>query len=344
MLDPEHLGQELVGFVRTFAGGDQAKVTTLKGQLSTRRYHRVATHGQPESCVVMELPDDARSEPASELPFLNLHAYLSRRRYPVPRVYRAEVARGLIALEDLGDCTLEEAVRRSRTARQRRALYLKAIALIARLQRLGATRPDAACLAFGRRFDFKLLRWELDHFREWLLEADRQVILADAERATLESQFDWLARTLADAPPVLVHRDFQSRNIMVVSGHGGRRSLRVIDFQDALLGPRVYDLVALLRDSYLELDANLVDQCLSEYAQTSGDISVIQLTYLFHLQTVQRKLKDAGRFVYIERVRGLSEFRAAIPLTLSYVRSALDALPALAPLRALLARHLPELR
>ena len=273
------------------------------------------------------------------MPFLNMHRYLSEREYPVPKVYRAEIGNGLIALEDLGNETLEHAMADARSGAERASLYLEAVRLIVHLQTMGAEQPDPDCLAFSRSFDFKLLRWELEHFREWLVQEDRKIEFTDGESQIMERSFDWLARTLADSPRVLVHRDFQSRNLMIA---GEERRMAVIDFQDALLGPRVYDLVALLRDSYLELEKPLVDELIGEFSELSIQ-NVIKITHMFRLQTVQRKLKDAGRFVFIDRVRGIPDFLPAIPLSLSYVRDAMVELPELAELHAVLAGHLPEL-
>jgi aminoglycoside/choline kinase family phosphotransferase len=127
---------------------------------------------------------------------------------------------------------------------------------------------------------------------------------------------------------------------------GGEQA--VIDFQDALLGPRQYDLVALLRDSYVELPADLVEAMLRRYLERLEAEGGPRLPYqpfrqTFDLLTVQRKLKDAGRFVFIDRVRGNPGFLVSIPASLRYVREAFSRRPDLAPLQRLLGRHLPEL-
>src|SRR5262249_984311 len=101
-----------------------------------------------------------------------------------------------------------------------------------------------------------------------------------------------------------VHRDYQSRNLMVREGASGAE-LVWIDFQDALLGPRVYDLVALLNDSYQTFDRGFVEARLDDFARTSGldEAARVALGREFDVVTVQRKLKDAGRFVFIDRVK-----------------------------------------
>jgi aminoglycoside/choline kinase family phosphotransferase len=359
MLQTPMLAEVLVPFVRGFAGGSGGTVETLVGDASTRRYHRVhVAGGNPASAVVMELPDEPlKSDEATgadrppELPFLNVQRYLAAGGYPVPRVYHADLARGLIALEDLGDRTFESVVKPA-SAEERGRLYRAAIDQIVALQELGARAPDPGCLAFSRRFDEKLLRWELGHFREWYLEAQRGVTLPAAASAAVEAAFDRIAATLAAEPVTLVHRDFQSRNLMMLPAAGPRADeagaersqLRVIDFQDALLGTRAYDLVALLRDSYVELAPAEVDALVGYFVERSGIADAGAFRRLFTLQTLQRKLKDAGRFVFIDRVRNNPSFLRWIPTTITYVRDALATAPAeLAELGRVLGEHAPEL-
>lgn len=330
--------QDVLAFARTITGGCEDGVTLLAGQASTRRYFRVVTGGSPSTCVVMQLPAEDRESPEDSYPFLNVHRFLMARGFAVPKVYQAAMAQGMIGLEDLGDRTLELAVKESAGQADVAALYKRTLSLIGSLQDLGAT-PDEDCVAFRKRFDFKLLRWELDHFSEWLLREDRKVHLNDNEEAVVAEAFDRIAAELADVPPVLVHRDFQSRNLMV-SGTG---AVCVIDFQDALLGPHVYDLVALLRDSYVDLGSAQVHDLIDEFC-VQRRLPAARTRRLFHLQTVQRKLKDAGRFVFIDRKRGNPAFLASIPLSLKYVRDALSALPEFSELRVVLGKHVPELR
>jgi aminoglycoside/choline kinase family phosphotransferase len=246
---------------------------------------------------------------------------------------------GLLFLEDLGDTTLESIVV-SGPPERRRQSYQLAVDTLLDLQRYTAV-ADSACIAYRRAFDYDLLLWELRHFQEWLLENDRGARLEPAETEIMGGAFDSIARRLADQPTRFVHRDFQSRNLMVQENGAGTR-LRVIDFQDALLGTIVYDLVALLRDSYVELEPELMDELIARHAKGVG-MEVGDSRRLFDLQTVQRKLKDAGRFIYIDRVKKNPGFLVSIPASLRYVKGALERLPELTPLRKILARHVPEL-
>jgi aminoglycoside/choline kinase family phosphotransferase len=326
-------------------------VSRIAGHASLRTYYRVGT--PPRALVVMAMPPGARPEeitkggPPGEAgapdPFLDVQRWLQGHGVRVPAVHGADLADpegGLVVLEDLGDQMLET---RLLAGDDPEPLYARAVDQLARLRAAAEADPRGS-VAFGRRFDRDLYRWELDHFREWLLEAWKGARLSPAERQEVDEAFDGIAAALAAEPLGFTHRDYQSRNLMVLpSGE-----LAVIDFQDALLGPRQYDLVALLRDSYVDLDPPLVERMLDRYrealAAAGGPrLEAERFREVFDLLTVQRKLKDAGRFVFIDRVKKNPGFLPSIPLSLRYVREALARRPDLAGLRAILARHVEEL-
>jgi N-acetylmuramate 1-kinase len=346
---PEALHEIVAPIARELAGGGGAvRIAAMPGGASLRHYHRVAIDGgRPPSLVVMELGETAtRSEEASkgaapaELPFINVQRYLAAAGVAVPVIHRYDQSRGLLYLEDLGDVTFESRVAAAPPDVQRRH-YRAAIDQLVTLQRYAADHIDPACVAFGRAFDFDLLLWELDHFREYGLEAQGHMP-SPAERAELDRHFRAIATRLAESPRLFAHRDYQSRNLMVQDAPGGELRLRVIDFQDALLATAAYDLVGLLRDSYVELAPALLDDLVAYHADRAGR-ELASFRALFDLQTVQRKLKDAGRFVFIDRVKKNPNYLVHIPSSLRYVRGALDRLPELAPMRAILTRWLPEL-
>jgi N-acetylmuramate 1-kinase len=117
----------------------------------------------------------------------------------------------------------------------------------------------------------------------------------------------------------------------------------VIDFQDAFIGPAPYDLVALLCDSYVAISPALQREMLERYAHRRGysEPQFQALVHGFRLIAVQRKLKDAGRFVFIDRVRGDPDFLPYFRRSLQYAERALSELPELSELRTLLHRHMP---
>jgi len=329
-------------------GRPAGEVTRLPGGAGNRIYWRVGGTDGATSALVMELPPDpVKSEEASkdhaapELPFLNVHRYLDRIGVRVPTVFLDASRDGFLVIEDLTDRTLEKALHQGA---DRKAIYADAIDQLARLRAHAERNPDASCLAWSRAFDYDLYHWEFEHFIEYGL-LGRGARPSEAELLTLRREFARISQELAIAPRSFTHRDYQSRNIMVLPS--GEQV--VIDFQDALQGPRQYDLVCLLRDSYVELERPLIDEMLRRYlerfALEGGErLDPAEFVAYFDLLTVQRKLKDAGRFVFIDQVKKNPSFLVSIPSSLRYVRDALARRPELREVREILERHVPELR
>jgi hypothetical protein len=340
-----------------------AELENRGGHASLRIYWRVqlpahasAPRGEYTQ-MAMVLPQDADileseegmssgAEAPKELPFVNVHRYLDSIGMPVPDIDLVDMNLGVLLLEDLGDQTFEESILELRRRDDLEPedheeafldLYREAIDLLVEFQQAvlqSATDDDvdnADCIAFGRSFDEELLRWELDHYLEWGLEERLDGKAAErvaARKADLDRIFDEVVDALLDVQQALVLRDYQSRNLMHKEGQW-----HLIDFQDALKGPFIYDLVALLRDSYIELESSQVDALLDHYVTRGQQVGLPwcadgdRAYEAFHLQTIQRKLKDAGRFVYIDRVKGDPSFLQYYDSSIRYVREALDKLP-----------------
>jgi len=345
-LSPEDLARTIFPVAVELSGGQNPRLETLAGGASIRRYHRVTVDGGKwPSVMVMELGDNplkseeaAKGAAPTELPFINVQRYLARAGAAVPAIHRYDADRGFIYLEDLGDITFESRVVDAGDDVRAR-YYRQAIDQLVALQRFAAAHPDPECVAFSRGFDYELLKWELDHFREYGLDA-QGLTLSPSERDEVDKIFRRIAEELAAEPRGFVHRDYQSRNLMVQDLDGAPR-LRIIDFQDALLGTRAYDLVGLLRDSYVALSPSLLDDLVAHFV-TTAQIDAARFQHLFDLQVVQRKLKDAGRFVFIDRVKHNPSFLVHIPNSLDYVARSLARLPELASLREILSRHLRQ--
>lgn len=325
----------------TFPGSQPTQLTAMKGQLSTRRYYRLALAAAPNvpaSLIVMQLPDEDPDDAALKQAhaFADIQRFITSHGLRAPRIY-AGLEKRLMLLEDLGDETFDQRLASLPRARWEEP-YRVAIENLARLHQAGASAEPSRCIALQRHFDAKLLRWELDHFREWGLEALHSPLSA-ADRAELDSHFDALTSAIVALPQGLVHRDYQSRNLMWAPDG----QLAIIDFQDAFIGPAPYDLVALLCDSYVAVDAQLQAAMLQHYAAQRGYSAPQheQLVRGFRLIAVQRKLKDAGRFIFIDRVRKNSNFVGYYPASLEYVARALSGLPELDALKRCLTRVVP---
>ncbi|MFZ1764809.1 MAG: phosphotransferase [Nitrospira sp.] len=334
--------------------GDVTGLTPLAGDASNRRYFRVALKGKPSALILMQLADPEgfkKSEEAvsgasvqiAELPFTNVLAHLQRTGVTVPQLHYYDREAGLLYLEDFGDLTLAEACRDADRARLV-SLYRQAIDQLVLLQVKGTQPPAPGCIAFHRGFDVPLLMWEFDHFLEYGIVARLGQPMKPADDKAVRAEFQRIAELLAGQPQVFVHRDYHSRNLMV---DGAR--LGIIDFQDALMGPATYDLASLLKDAYIELDDAVVDGLVDHFldglaAQGQGWADRAALRRLFDFTSIQRNLKAAGRFVYIDRVKHNPKFLADIPRVLGYVKRNLSKYPELATLRQHLAPYVSELQ
>ena len=175
----------------------------------------------------------------------------------VPAIHHFDKERGHLWLDDLGDRELGEQLKAA-SGPQRVDTFRPAIELLVQFQK--ATTGRHAPICYERRFEPSLLRWELDHYREWRVEQQLNRTLSPATLAALGDAFDTIDRQLCALPQILCHRDYQSTNLMQTAD-----GLVLIDFQDALMGSYCYDLVALIRDSYIALSPEQVDALIDDY-------------------------------------------------------------------------------
>ena len=311
------------------------RVVPLTGDASERRYFRILPQ-QGESFVLAVY--GAPFEFAS-LPFVNVHGLFAAMPVPVPRILGHAGDLGVIALEDLGDVTLQAHLGTAPAAAHA-ALYREAVTFIEVLQRRGNELKNSTYLPYGIAFDVEKLTWEMDFFTKHFLEAYRGAGLTPASREALRQELGAIITELAAEPRVLCHRDYHSRNLML---HEDR--LYIIDFQDARLGPDTYDLVSLLRDSYLDLPDQVVDELIAYFLALGGRTGeAAAFRRRFDLMALQRNLKALGTFGYQTIARRNPVYIQYIPRTLKYARENLFKYARFAKLRDLLAIYLEEFR
>ena len=312
--------------------GHAPRIEGLSGDASTRRYFRLRDGSARRVLALYPEPFD----PATS-PFLAVRGLLAGYGLRVPAILDCDGGRGILLLEDLGDTTLQRALAGASDA-QRADFYHEACAGLLRLKREAARDPQrAGCFTIA--FDIEKLSWELHYFVKHFVEGLRRAELSVEDRATLGEAIHRLCEEIACWPRVLCHRDFHSRNLMLHDA-----SLYWIDFQDARMGPGCYDLVSLLRDSYVDLPEDFVADRAEQFRQQAAPEEAGEVfARRFDLVSVQRNLKALGTFGYMRTVRGTDVYEQYVPRTLEHVRRNLVRHPELRGLRRVLAAHIEEL-
>ena len=326
-------------------------ISELAGDASTRRYFRVAIGpGSPvPTLVVMHYPEEVA--PGEEHPFLNVHRYLEKAGGPVPRIHLHSPEKRLLYLEDAGDTLLEGVVRDTGSPDRFLPLYERSLEILVRIQRDGTRGLDGKAIPSRLAFDVRKFAEEIDFFFEHAVREYGGIPLSPSQEVAIEDLFLPFLETLSSLPRVLAHRDYHSRNIMILPAetYGGRESLRILDFQDARMGTLFYDLSSLLRDAYVTLPEKTVDHLCYVYRHAApGELKRAggdRGTFSSHLDlaALQRNVKAIGTFGNQAVNRGKTLYLKFIPPTVAYIADNVARNPRMRPLWAKLLPILKDL-
>jgi len=356
-IEPRSISPALTKDLAGLGFGPGFKIIGLPGGASNRGYLRVKFNAgaRPPSLVVMVLrePDFKQGVEEvledgfeiTELPFLSVLKHFQAAGVGVPGLKHYNQARGLIYIEDLGDKLLRHAILES--GPKARLLWLKkAVDELVLLQLGAGSIPDDKFIGYRARFSRKLLRWELEHFREWAIEKRPVAQLNQKEAQMLDRAFSQIEDEMFGAPCILSHRDYHIDNLMVVRG-----KIRVIDFQDAFLAAYPYDLACLLydRDSSQILGEKLIAQTISYYFDRLAQKGYRPLDFkayrrLFDLCVLHRAFKVVGRFYYLAVFKHKPEYLDFMPMEYEVLGKYLSRFKELVALKKVLQNHLPELK
>jgi N-acetylmuramate 1-kinase len=340
LTDPTDVRGRLAAYLeRTGLQARGARVVPLTGDASDRRYFRLLL---PDASTQV-LAVHAEPFHFAELPFVNVARLLEQITLPIPRIIDHADDLGVLALDDLGDVTLQAHLGAAPPG-EHAALYRHAVAFIELLQRRGRDLESQDFVPYRIAFDTDKLTWELDFFLKHFVEGYRGASIDRSQRDAIREESALIVRDLAAEPRVLCHRDYHSRNLMLRGGQ-----LYIIDFQDARMGPETYDLVSLLRDSYMDFKEETVDELIAYFLALKGRITsnlaaIAEFRSRFDLMALQRNLKALGTFGYQTTARGNTVYIQYIPRTIHYVRTNLAKYPRFSRLHELLAEYITELR
>ena len=279
-------------------GFKEFELTDTLADASSREYFRIRENNQ--SYIVM---DSSRMlESLDDFVFMQQRLISSGVR--VPEILKSDMKLGYLVLEDFGSIHLWDIA----TKEDAKAYYQKAIDEICKIQHCST---DGLSL-----YDEEFLLFEMDLMREWYLQKYLGITLTKSEQEMLSKTLVAIASEVLSQPQgVVVHRDFHSKNLMIVDDDIG-----VIDFQDAKVGAITYDVVSLLRDLYIELDSEFVYEMLRYYKQKAKlDVDDEMLVRWFDFMGLQRHIKVLGIFARLYLRDGKEAYLNYLPQTLKYV-------------------------
>ena len=302
----------------------------LEGDASDRCYFRVSQnnseglHGTQskkglQSLIIMQLEKPVRD---IEINFTHILKFLRKLDLPAPELFYYDVSKGLLFLEDCGTMTLRDQL--NAFPQNKAQLYRQAIELLVKMQSRATHSIDSTCPAYHLKFDVKKLMWEFDFMLDHYVVEFCDFPLDSLARKELRKAFIPICESLAAEKLCFTHRDYHSRNLMFDQGR-----LILIDFQDARMGPCQYDLVSLLRDSYVQIDDTLAEELMDFYIQLKEkedgqEVNREKFGRIFNEMSIQRNLKAIGTFAYQSVKKNNNRYKSSIIPTLGYVRKTLQ--------------------
>ena len=263
---------------------------------SDRRYYRVKRSGN--TAVLMQCstgdPDFHRH--------IEYTMFFQRYSVPVPRLLHVEPEHMRATFEDLGDLSLYSFLKCPRNNKIILEVYRRTLDILTMLHSQVTDRISECPLLQNRIFDYEHLRWETSYFIERFVEGIRNIRIENL--SALNDEFHRLALKVASFPKTVIHRDFQSQNIIITKG----RIPRIVDYQGARIGPPAYDVVSLLWDPYYRLENDLREQLLDYYCDKIIKSHTNDFKETLLPCGLQRHMQALGAYGFLSSIKGKKYF------------------------------------
>ncbi len=295
--------ERIVAWLNSVSPGKVLSIEPVSNDASFRRYFRVTL--AKRTLIAMDAPPEVENIRS----FIRTRGLFGQAGVHVPGILDFDEKQGFMLLGDLGSTSYLSRL----DSESAPGLYRDAMDVLNLLHKLDIETcglPD---------YDSALLHREVNLFEEWFLNKKLGVDLSNTESNLFNQVKAFLIDSVLAQPKVVAHRDFHSRNLMVVEA----RNPGVLDFQDAVTGPLTYDLVSLLRDCYIAWPEETVDSWVAEFYSSvdSTGIAFEQFYRWFDLTGLQRQLKAVGIFSRLDIRDGKTGYLRDIPRTLQYIRA-----------------------
>jgi len=301
------LSKEINKWLSSLEDYSFSDIQQINSDASFRNYFR-AIDDRKGSFIVMD------SDPSLENneKFLYVADLLKKISMPIPNIHHIDDSGRYFLISDLGKKTLYDHRRESHFL----SFYDRAIELLVSMQINGARLKIQL-----PNYDDALLYSEMELFKEWFCFHELGLSVQKIEKIDFDTLFMQLIQSASNQERVLVHRDYHSRNIMISDNH----EMGFIDFQDAVSGPITYDIVSLLKDCYIKIEPEQMNNMLRIYYDyliknhmTNKPLSEFIMD--FDLMGIQRHLKAIGIFSRLKHRDKKNNYINNIPLTMSYLK------------------------
>jgi aminoglycoside/choline kinase family phosphotransferase len=324
---------ELSAFIASFLKdmglpGEGLQFHSLPSDGSKRRFWRLSPQSYTNFVAMENTPTDDFAK-RENVAYLMIGRHLFQKDLPVPEIHRFDLTNGWFIMEDFGNTSLQDSALRKE---DRVSIYERVIEILFRLQTKGAEGFNTEWCCQTERYDpFVMRHYEANYFKDAFLH---KYLGLEKDSPGLEGAFNHLVEIASKADDhYFLHRDFQSRNIMVKEGKIG-----ILDWQGGRLGPLAYDLASLLIDPYTELSTYERDMIFQHYVRFLGKYEsrlVKPFKECFPYLAIQRNLQILGAFSFLSKVQGKPYFEDYISPALKSLQRLLEDLndPQLSPLR-----------
>lgn len=301
-------------------------IETLPGDASFRNYFRIRT--KHNNYLLMDAPPDLENTHS----FVHIAKAYHTHTIRTPEIFAHNLEQGFLLLEDFGTQLLADVLQRENASVWYRLCYQELPKIQQCVQVQNHVLPS---------FIEDLLENELEQFKQWVVIQFAHIHFSHEEEQYWQNTVQQIKAVCAEQPQVGVHRDYHSRNLMILPPH----TIGIIDFQDAVIGPLTYDLVSLLRDCYIDWPKDQVTGWRDDYYHTLSDTKAFsrdQFQRWFDWQGLQRHLKALFIFCRKYLRDGSPNYLSAIPRTLRYCIDESAPYPELAWLHHFLQNRLAE--
>lgn len=312
------LNNEIDQFLKSKLAIDDYQIYQLAGDASARKYYRLIQNEKTYVLMVWEPFDELK------YPFIDVLNHFKLSQVHVPEIVLVSGSLGVILLEDLGDLTLERKFWEATKPESSWHFYKMALDEIIKIH-TDATTSQHLTIAKELMFDVPKFMWEMNYAKTHLLQGLLKHPMSESVQNELEKTFLDFCTKLHEEPKVICHRDYHSRNLMIKLD-----KIFVIDFQDARLGPIQYDLVSLIKDSYVDISDEYAQQMLQYYFDNTNFVQKSNQDHFFHiyeLQSIQRCFKACGSFASFMNTRGDKRYLKYLTPTLKKVMRSLGYFP-----------------